>query len=96
MPAIIISPGTVVDSAGIGAIAPLGAKYFAGPGIIHCVGDPVSGHSSGASTHPTNVIATGSTKVTAGGRPVAVLGLSFAACTGPVVTTPNPKVLFAL
>ena len=26
---IIISPGTVVDSAGIGAIAPLGAKYFA-------------------------------------------------------------------
>ena len=30
MPSIIISPGTVVDSAGIGAIAPLGAKYFAG------------------------------------------------------------------
>ena len=28
MPAIIISPGTVVDSAGIGAIAPWGAKYF--------------------------------------------------------------------
>ena len=48
MPPIIISPGTVVDSAGIGAIAPLGAKYFASSGIIHCVGDPVSGHSSGA------------------------------------------------
>ena len=42
MPTIIISPGTVVDSQGIGAIAPLGAKYFAA-GIIHCIGDPVSG-----------------------------------------------------
>lgn len=96
MPAIIVSPGTVVDSAGIGAIAPLTPKYFAGPGAIHCVGDPIAPHTSGANVHPVNVIATGSTKVFVGGRPVAVLGLSFGACTGPVVTTPNPKVLVAI
>lgn len=91
MPAILVSPGTVVDSQGIGAIAPTGAKYTAG-GVIHCIGDPVAPHG----THSPNAIVSGSTKVTAGGIPVAVLGLSFAACGGKAVSTPNPKVLVAL
>ena len=91
MPAILVSPGTVVDSQGVGAIAPTGVKYTAG-GVIHCVGDLVAPHG----LHSPSVIVTGSTKVTAGGRPVAVLGLSVSSCGGAAVMTPNPKVLVAL
>lgn len=87
----MVAPGTVVDSAGTGVITPGQAKYFAGGSLILAVGDVVATHTLGKITHPTNAIATGSAKVTIGGRPVAYSG-SVAACGGPVVTTALVKV----
>ena len=81
---IIISPGTVVDSAGIGAYCTFGCKYFIRPGIIHCVGDPVSGHSSEHS--PNKRYRYRIDKGDCRGRPVAVLGLSLLLALAVVTT----------
>lgn len=48
------------------------AKYTAGGAVMLAVGDVVAAHTSGATTHPANVIANGSAKVTIGGIAVAI------------------------
>ncbi|MBB38075.1 MAG: hypothetical protein CL515_03895 [Actinobacteria bacterium] len=86
MPSIAVSPGTVVDTAGTGAITPAFAKYTAGGVPILAIGDVVAAHSSGGNTHPATAITTGSVKCTIGGKGIAFSG-SVAGCAGPVTTT---------
>lgn len=64
------SAGSAVTVAPARAAA--SAKYTAGGAVMLAVGDVVAAHTSGATTHPANVIANGSTKVTIGGIAVAI------------------------
>jgi len=91
MPSVAIAPGTVVDTAGTGAITPSNATVLSGGSPILLQGDVVTTHTSGATTHPTNAIATGSATVRINGKGVAFQG-SVAGCGGPVTTTFNPTV----
>lgn len=92
MPAIAIAPGTVVDVAGVGAVAPTNATVTSGGSLVLTIGDVVSTHTKGDVTHPANAIATGSATVRINGKGIAFTG-SVAACGGPVTTTFNPTVL---
>ena len=91
MSSVAIAPGTVVDSAGTATITPTNATVLSGGSPILLIGDVVSSHTSGATTHPTNAIATGSLTVRINGKGVAFQG-SVAGCGGPVTTTFNPLV----
>jgi uncharacterized Zn-binding protein involved in type VI secretion len=91
MPSVAIAPGTVVDAAGTGVITPSNATVTSGGSPILLIGDVVSTHSSGSTTHPANAIATGSATVRINGKGVAYSG-SVAACGGPVTTTFNATV----
>ena len=91
MPSVAIAPGTVVDSAGTGVVTPSNATVTSGGSPILLIGDVVSTHSSGGTTHPANTIATGSATVRINGKGVAYSG-SVAACGGPLTTTFNATV----
>jgi|TARA_R110000803_G_scaffold198310_1_gene262025 uncharacterized Zn-binding protein involved in type VI secretion len=92
MPAVAIASGTVVDTAGAGTITPSNATVRANASAILLVGDVVSAHTAGATTHPTNAISTGSSRVRVNGKSVAYSG-SVAACGGSVTTSFSPTVL---
>ena len=64
------SAGSAVTVAPARAAA--SAKYTAGGSVMLAVGDVVAAHTSGSTTHPANVIANGSAKVTIGTIPVAI------------------------
>lgn len=86
MPAVAIAPGTVVDTAGTGAITASNLTVKSLNKSILVVGDVVAAHSSGGTTHPANAISTGSSTVKINGKPVAYSG-SVAGCAGAVATT---------
>ena len=65
------------------ARAAASVRYTAGGSVMLAVGDVVAAHTSGSTTHPANVIANGSAKVTIGGIPVAI-GVYDPAAASPV------------
>ena len=91
MPAVAISPGTVVDTAGTGAITASNITVKSLGQNILVVGDVVAAHSSGGNTHPATTITSGSATVKINGKPVAYSG-SVAGCAGAVSTSFSPTV----
>tara|TARA_Y100000389_G_C17468498_1_gene527999 strand:- start:5855 stop:6142 length:288 start_codon:yes stop_codon:yes gene_type:complete len=91
MPAVAIAPGTVVDTAGTGAITASNVTVKSLGKSILVVGDVVAAHTAGATTHPATTISTGSATVKINGKPVAYSG-SVAGCAGAVATSFNPTV----